>query len=102
MVQGISIILQCVSLADPAGQITEIAGYLADHSREVATQKTDWIYHSAACRAAVKAGDFTDRNEAEAFVKRVLSMPHIRYCPHGRPVIARLTRREIEKLFGRV
>ena len=87
---------------DLAGQITEIAGYLADHSREVATQKTDWIYHSAACRAAVKAGDFTDRNEAEAFVKRVLSMPHIRYCPHGRPVIARLTRREIEKLFGRV
>ena len=87
---------------DIAEQITEIAGYLAEHVREVATQKTDWIYHSAACRAAVKAGDFTDRSEAEAFVKRILSTPDIRYCPHGRPVIAKLTRREIEKMFGRV
>ncbi len=88
--------------ADIAEQITEIAGYLADHGREVTSQKLDWIYHSAACRAAVKAGDFTDRNEAEAFVKRILAMPDIRTCPHGRPVLAQLTRREIEKLFGRV
>ena len=88
--------------ADIAEQITEIAGYLADHAREVTTQKLDWIYHSAACRAAVKAGDFTDRNEAQAFARRVLSMPDIRTCPHGRPVIAKLTRYEIEKLFGRV
>ena len=88
--------------ADIAEQIVEIAGYLADHAREVTTQKLDWIYHSAACRAAVKAGDFTDRNEAEAFVRKVLSMPDIRTCPHGRPVIAKLTRHEIEKLFGRV
>ncbi len=88
--------------SDIAGQITEIAGYLADHSREVTTQKLDWIYHSAACRAAVKAGDFTDWNEAKTFVERILAMPDIRYCPHGRPVIAELTRREIEKMFGRV
>ena len=88
--------------ADIAEQITEIAGYLADHAREVTSQKLDWIYHSAACRAAVKAGDFTDRNEAKAFVERVLSMPDVRTCPHGRPVMVSLTRREIEKLFGRV
>ncbi|HBL40895.1 MAG TPA: DNA mismatch repair endonuclease MutL [Ruminococcaceae bacterium] len=88
--------------SDIVEQVTEIAGYLANHSREITTQKLDWIYHSAACRAAVKAGDFTDWNEAKAFVERILAMPDIRYCPHGRPVIAKLTQREIEKLFGRV
>ena len=27
---------------------------------------------------------------------------NVRYCPHGRPVMVRFTRRELEKLFGRI
>ncbi len=88
--------------ADIAAQLTEIAGYLADNIREVTTEKLDWIFHSAACRAAVKAGDVTTDYELRQFAERVLSMPDIRYCPHGRPVLASLTRRDIERLFGRV
>ncbi len=88
--------------ADIAAQLTEIAGYLADNVREVTTEKLDWIFHSAACRAAVKAGDVTTDYELQRFAEKVLSMPDIRYCPHGRPVIAKLTKREIERLFGRV
>ncbi len=88
--------------ADISAQLTEIAGYLAANVREVTTEKLDWIFHSAACRAAVKAGDATSHYEMQQFAQKVLSMPDIRYCPHGRPVIAKLTRRELEKLFGRV
>lgn len=88
--------------ADISAQLTEIAGYLAANSREVTTEKLDWIFHSAACRAAVKAGDTTTLYEMQQFAEKVLSMPDIRYCPHGRPVIAKLTRRELERLFGRV
>ncbi len=88
--------------ADIAAQLTEIAGYLADNVRDVTTEKLDWIFHSAACRAAVKAGDVTSDYELQQFAERVLSMPDIRYCPHGRPVLAGFTRRDIERLFGRV
>lgn len=88
--------------ADISAQLTEIAGYLAANSREVTTEKLDWIFHSAACRAAVKAGDTTTLYEMQQFAEKVMSMPDIRYCPHGRPVIAKLTRRELERLFGRV
>ncbi len=88
--------------ADIAAQLTEIAGYLADNVRDVTTEKLDWIFHSAACRAAVKAGDVTSDYELQQFAERVLSMPDIRYCPHGRPVLAGFTKRDIEKLFGRV
>ncbi len=88
--------------ADLTAQLTEIAGYLAKNIRDISTEKLDWIYHSAACRAAVKAGDKTSGYELQKFAEQVLSLPDIRYCPHGRPVISKLTRRDIEKLFGRV
>ncbi len=87
---------------DLAAQLTEIAGYLAKNIKEITTEKLDWIFHSAACRAAVKAGDFTGSYELESFAKRVLSTPLLRYCPHGRPVVAKLTKRDVERLFGRV
>ena len=53
------------------------------------------------CRAAVKAGDTTSPYEREQFVKKLLSMPNIRYCPHGRPVMIKVSRYDIEKQFGR-
>ncbi|MBQ8027049.1 MAG: DNA mismatch repair endonuclease MutL, partial [Clostridia bacterium] len=63
--------------ADIAEQLTEIAGYLAKNIREITTEKLDWIFHSAACRAAVKAGDSTSSYEMQKFAEKVLSMPDI-------------------------
>ncbi len=82
--------------------IIEIAGYLANNIRTLMPEKLDWIYHSMACRAAVKAGNFTSRYEAERFVGRVLCDDNLRYCPHGRPVLIEMTKRELEKQFGRI
>ena len=82
--------------------ITEIAGYLANNIKSLMPEKLDWIYHSMACRAAIKAGNFTSSYEAERFVGTVLSDDNIRYCPHGRPVLIEMTKREIEKQFGRI
>ena len=65
-------------------------------------EKLDWIYHSMACRAAVKAGNFTSSYEAEKFVENLLKREDIRYCPHGRPVMIEMTKRELEKQFKRI
>lgn len=86
---------------DVAAVIEEIAGGLHAGRRDILTAKEDWIYHSTACRAAIKAGDTTTLPEQEMLVRRVLSDPDIRYCPHGRPVCFTMTRRELEKQFGR-
>lgn len=82
--------------------ILEIAGYLANNVKTLLPEKLDWIYHSMACRAAVKAGNFTSKYEAEMFVKHLLSRDDIRYCPHGRPVMIEMTQRELEKQFKRI
>jgi DNA mismatch repair protein MutL len=82
-------------------QMAEIAGYLLERRGDLATQALDWIFHSAACRAAVKAGDFTSPRERERFVARLLQTPEIRTCPHGRPVVISIAKKELEKRFGR-
>lgn len=82
--------------------IVELAGYLANNIKTLMPEKLDWIYHSMACRAAVKAGNFTSRYEAERFVGRVLNDENLRYCPHGRPVLVEMTKRELEKQFKRI
>ncbi len=82
--------------------LTEIAGYLAKNIKSLMPDKLDWIYHSMACRAAVKAGNFTSAYEAEKFVGVLLANENIRFCPHGRPVMVEMTKRELEKQFGRI
>lgn len=88
--------------SDVSDLITEIAQKLLEHKTDIIPDKIDWIYHSASCRGAVKAGDTTTREEQELFVKKLLSMPEIRFCPHGRPVFIKISKYDIEKQFGRV
>ncbi len=66
------------------------------------SEKLDRIYHTVACKAAIKGGNITSDTELEALAKRVLNDKNIMYCPHGRPVAFCLTRKELEKQFGRI
>lgn len=86
---------------DAAEAVMEIAGYLANFKTEITTEHMDWVYHNVACRAAIKAGDHTSRQELISLAAELERNPQVRYCPHGRPVYILLSRREIEKQFGR-
>ena len=56
---------------------------------------------SAACKAAVKGGmDLTQEEIAELF--RLMDGNMGLKCPHGRPVVARMTKTELEKIFKRI
>ncbi len=102
---GCVIVRECpmeLSADDVDEVISEIAGRFVEKKQDVAFEKMDWIFHSVACRSAIKAGNFTSRLEMERFAKQLLSMPDIRYCPHGRPVLIEMTQRELEKNFGRI
>ena len=61
----------------------------------------DALLHTVACKAAIKAGWDTSPAELERIAVEVLS-GRVKYCPHGRPVAAKITKFEIEKLFKRV
>ena len=101
---GTVLVRECPSILDGEDVedlIVETAGKLLDGKTDITPEQMDWIFHSTSCRAAVKAGDKTSPYEQELFVKKLLSMPDIRYCPHGRPVMIKMSRYDIEKQFGR-
>ncbi len=68
----------------------------------VENQRLENLYHTVACRAAIKGGNDQSALELEALAKQVLSNKDIMYCPHGRPVAFELKRSELEKQFGRI
>lgn len=82
--------------------VCELAAALASNKIDVRSSKTDWLYHSVACRSAIKAGDATTYYEMKKFIGELLKNPDIKYCPHGRPVMIKMTRNELEKSFGRI
>lgn len=81
--------------------LSDLAEKILSHRKD-RTQLYEELLESIACKAAVKAGTFTDDKEREDFARKVIGDPAIRSCPHGRPVIVHLTKREIEKMFKRV
>lgn len=81
--------------------VSEIAAQMLAHKKEIVPARLDWIFHSVACRAAVKAHDRTSLPEMQSLAQRVLCDNDILYCPHGRPVAFELPKSDIEKKFGR-
>lgn len=88
-----------VPAAEAASTLEELAQKLLLQRADPETLR-DELLHTIACKSAIKAGMTSDVTELAALVRRVQS-GEIRYCPHGRPVAAKLTRYELEKMFKR-
>ena len=82
--------------------LVEIADRLLKGSRDALNEHTEWVLHSISCRAAIKAGDHTSPQELMALAEKILSGEVPPFCPHGRPCVLKLTRKELEKQFGRI
>ncbi|MDR1640889.1 MAG: DNA mismatch repair endonuclease MutL [Clostridiales bacterium] len=82
-----------LEILDKLGDMTELPNAYELKKDAVATM---------ACKAAVKANDKLGQSEAEALVKELLELENPFTCPHGRPTIVEMTKREWEKKFKRV
>lgn len=55
-----------------------------------------------ACKSAVKGGDDLSSSEIELLLKEMKEKNVVLFCPHGRPIVVRLSKGEIEKWFKRI
>lgn len=57
---------------------------------------------SMSCKAAVKGNSRLSRTEVEALIGELLKLENPYHCPHGRPTIISMSKRELEKKFKRI
>ncbi len=58
--------------------------------------------YQIACKSAIKGGRVYDRVVLDWLIGKVLSLPDITVCPHGRPIAYRLTKSELDRQFERI
>jgi len=81
--------------------VPEIAENLVQCRHDPETHVIDDIFHTMACRSAIKANDKNDISELQKLADEVYDNENIRHCPHGRPVMFIMTKNNIEKQFRR-
>lgn len=101
-VYGIPTIAGDIDPIEIVGKLSEcFARGESDSAKLSATEFFDGLYHSIACKAAIKANSETRLPELEKLVE-IITEDDLRYCPHGRPILTKLSKREIEKMFKRI
>ena len=81
-----------------------IAGRLLDNTGSVKLTR-DIIFekalYQAACKAAIKAGRAYAPEHIQWLVKKLMELPDITFCPHGRPVAMELSKKTLDRQFDR-
>lgn len=87
---------------DPADLVIELADNFRNNRSNPLPVILDDMYHTFACKAAIKANDENSPIELSEIVRTLLENESIRYCPHGRPVMFKITKYELDKQFRRI
>ena len=81
--------------------LDEFADNLANGDRLSFTKRCDRALYTLACKAAIKLGPPSKNEELAVLVEKLLSDAKLKLCPHGRPIVKEISKREIEKFFDR-
>jgi len=75
--------------------------YHVNEQEKKITDAKDNIAKSYSCRTAIKAGDRLSEKEMRLLIDQLFatSMPYV--CPHGRPIVVKISLDEFDRRFGR-
>ncbi|MBO4898008.1 MAG: DNA mismatch repair endonuclease MutL [Clostridia bacterium] len=97
----VSMIPSSLDISDISSTFGELIETLGA-GREKISALQDKALYIVACKAALKAGQKLSEIEQKELIKNVLNLSGEVTCPHGRPVILKLTKHQIEKQFKRI
>ena len=91
-----------IAQSDAKDVFTFLAGKLAQGNSRSAGEIFDRALFTAACRAAIKAGDKNTEFDNKFIIDEIFNNEAVLYCPHGRPVIYEFTKNKLDKIFDRL
>jgi DNA mismatch repair protein MutL len=90
-----------VARASPARLVRDIVAEVSRAAGRPFGGAMDLVLATMACHGSTRAGDAVSREEAEALLKALDAVDFSGHCPHGRPVITRMSFDEMERRVGR-
>lgn len=93
---------QMLDKVPPAEIVECIAKIVSQGNTNAGGELFDDMLHTVACKASIRGNEDNDILELQVLAQEVFNNPDIRYCPHGRPVMTQISRKQIERYFGRV
>ena len=87
---------------DPAPLLRDLADELAEMDETTSLDaRLDAMIARLACHGSIRAGRRLGREEMAALLRQMEATPRAATCSHGRPTFLKLSKAEIERLFGR-
>ncbi|HIU57209.1 MAG TPA: hypothetical protein IAA61_05280, partial [Candidatus Ornithomonoglobus merdipullorum] len=91
-----------VSWSETEPLFTELLTQAADMKQELIAEEKQRLIYTIACKASIKANMRIDEAEMHDLAARVFALENINTCPHGRPIVISMSKKEIEKEFKRI
>ncbi len=87
---------------EPGPLLRDLADELAELEETMALEsRLDAVIARMACHGSIRAGRRLAQAEMDALLRQMEATPRAATCSHGRPTFLKLSKLEIEKLFGR-
>ncbi len=91
-----------VEFGDIEELFVELLTQCENNKKELISARNERLTYTIACKAAIKANHSMSMKEMEGLVKEVFKLKNINTCPHGRPIVISMSKKEIEKEFKRI
>ncbi len=88
--------------SEPGPLLRDLADELSDMDEQtVLSARLDAVIARMACHGSIRAGRRLGQAEMSALLRQMEQTPRAATCSHGRPTVLKLTKADIEKMFGR-
>lgn len=83
--------------------LEDFAGTATEDKTRANSELLDKFLYDIACKSSIRAGKISSDEEIESLVKEYFeNEATLQYCPHGRPILFTMNRKNIEKQFKRI
>jgi DNA mismatch repair protein MutL len=82
--------------------VQDMLALYREYQQKTPMDARDNLAKSFSCRSAIKAGDPLSEPEMRSLIDQLFAtrMPYV--CPHGRPIVLRISIDELDRRFGRI